>query len=127
MLEIDNKEQGILRKYRLAINGELLEFIPTAKAVDITHEDFEELLDHYDDIELWKKKFPPDSWIIRGVLMINMMDVTIDQSLSSITSNLLIKSADSFENIKKGLRSLFNNNSLETGMVTFQEYELMPL
>ena len=127
MLEIDNKEQGILRTYRLAINGELLEFIPTAKAVDITQEDFEELLDHYDDIELWKKKFPPDSWIIRGVLMINMMDVTIDQSLSSITSNLLIKSADSFENIKKGLRSLFNNNSLETGMCTFQENELMPI
>ena len=127
MLEIDNKEQGIIRTYRLAINGELVEFIPTDKAVDITQEDFEELLDHHDDIELWKKKFPPDSWIMRGILMINMMDVTIDQSLSTITSNLLIKSADSFENIKNGLRSLFNNSSLETGMVTFQDNELTPL
>ena len=59
--------------------------------------------------------------------MINMMDVMVDQALSAITSNLLIKSTDSFENIKKGLRSLFNNSSLETGMVTFQENELTPL
>ena len=127
MIEVKDKKQEIIRTYRLAINGDMIEYIPTDKAVDITQKDYEELLDNYDDIELWKKKFPPDSWIMRGLLIINMMDVTIDQSLSSITENLLNRSSDSFNNIKKGLRSLFNNNSLETGMVTFEENELMPI
>ena len=127
MIELEDKKQNIQRTYRLAINGELIEFIPTEKAVDISKEDFEELLDNYDNIELWKEKFPPNSWIMRGLLMINMMDITIDQSLSNITSNLLHKSADSFVNIKKGLRSLFSNNSLESGLVVFKENELSPV
>ncbi len=127
LIEVENKEQGILRTYRMAINGDLIEHIPTKKAVDITRKDFEELLDNSEDIELWKKKFPPDSWIMRGVFLVNMMDVTIDQSLAKITSNLLNRSSDSFKNINRGLRSLFNNNSLETGMVIFQENELMPV
>ncbi|RLD22317.1 MAG: GAF domain-containing protein, partial [Bacteroidetes bacterium] len=127
LIEVENKEQEVMRTYRMTINGDLIEHIPTDKAVDITRKDFEELLDNYNDIELWKKKFPPNSWIMRGVFIVNLVDVTIDQSLSTITSNLLNRPSDSFENIKKGLRSLFNNNCIETGMVTFQENELMPV
>ena len=127
LIEVEIKEQEILHTYRMNINGDLIEHIPTNKAIDITQKDYEELLDNADDIELWKKKFPPNSWIMRGVFIVNMVDVTIDQSLSNITSNLLNRSVDSFENIKKGLRSLFNNNHLEMGMVTFQENELAPI
>ncbi|RLD22575.1 MAG: GAF domain-containing protein [Bacteroidetes bacterium] len=111
----------------MTINGDLIEHIPTDKAVDITRKDFEELLDNYNDIELWKKKFPPNSWIMRGVFIVNLVDVTIDQSLSTITSNLLNRSVDSFNNIRRGIRSLFNNNCIEIGMITFEENELVPI
>jgi len=127
LIEVENKEQKILRTFRMAINGDLMTHIPTDKAVNITQKDFEELLDNYNDFDLWKKKFPPNSWIMKGVLLVNLMDVTIDQSLSSITSNLLNRTNNSFINIKKGLRSLFNINSIEAGMVTFDENELMPV
>ena len=46
LIEIENKEQDILRTYRMAINGDLIEHIPTKKAVDITQKDFEELPPH---------------------------------------------------------------------------------
>lgn len=126
-IEVENKEQEILRTYRMTINGDLTEHIPTNKAIEIKQKDYEELLDNHDDIDLWKKKFPPNSWTMQGVFVINMVDVTIDHSLSSITSNLLNRSSDSFDNIKKGMRSLFNNKFLETGMITFQENELLPV
>lgn len=126
MIQIDGGT-GELRTYRLAINADLVEYIPTDKTIDITQEDFEELLDSRDNIELWKKKFPPNSWVMRGILMVNMMDVTIDQSVSTITSNLLIKSTDSFDNIRNGVRSLYGNNSIEMGMITFQDNELAPV
>jgi hypothetical protein len=127
MIQIDNNGKKELRTYRIAMNADMVEYVPTDKAIDITKEDFEELLNSQENIALWKEKFPPNSWIMRGVLMINMMDVTIDQSISNITSNLLIKSADSFENIRNGLRSLFGNSSIEVGMITFNQNELAPV
>jgi len=126
-VELLNKGQGLVHSYMLGINADMIEFIPTKKAVDITKEDFEELVDNFGDIDVWKKKFPPNSWIMRGVGMINLMDSTIDQSMASITSNLLIKTKDSFEKIKKGLRSLFSNPRLEIGVVILDQNNLVSI
>ena len=35
--------------------------IATDKAKPITQEDFDELLDNFENIDLWKEKFPPNS------------------------------------------------------------------
>lgn len=126
-VELLNKDQGLVRSYMMGINADMIEFVPTKKAVDITKEDFEELVDNFGDIDIWKKKFPPNSWIMRGVGMINLMDSTIDQSVASITSNLLIKTKDSFEKIQNGLKSLFNNPKLEIGVVTFDQNNLVSI
>ncbi len=126
MLETTGKN-GIKRTYRMAVNVDMIEFEPTDKAIDITENDFESLLDNPDNIDFWKEKFPPNSWIMRGFSLINLMDVTIDQSLASITSNLLIKTSDSFENIRKGMKNLFNNPLLEVGVITLDYDELIPI
>ena len=99
--EMEDPKTGIKRYYRMAFNGDLMEMIPTENTRHITEEDYVELLDNFDNIDLWKEKFPPYSWVMRGIGVMNLMDVTMDQSLASITSNLMIKSPDSFEKIKK--------------------------
>ena len=43
-VEIFNKDQGLMRTYKMGINADLTEFTPTAQAVDIKAEDFEELV-----------------------------------------------------------------------------------
>ncbi len=126
-LEIFNKDQGLLRTYKMLINADMCEFIPTKKAVDITREDFEELIDNFGDIKLWKKKFPPNSWIMRGVNMINLVDVTSDNSIETITSNLLVKTADSFEKIQNGIRSLLNNKNIDIGVLTLNGDRMVPI
>ncbi|MEO1052435.1 MAG: GAF domain-containing protein [Bacteroidota bacterium] len=126
-LEILNKDQGLTRTYKLLINADMSEFIPTDTAKEITKEDFEELIDNFGDMALWKDKFPPNSWIMRGVNIINLVDVTVDQSLDNITSNLLVKTSDSFENIKNGMRSLLNNAKLEIGVLIMEDNHLVPL
>ncbi len=126
-VEIFNKNQGLMRAYKMGINADMSEFIPTEKAVDITPEDFEELVDNFGDIKIWKKKFPPNSWTMRGVNIINLMDITSDQSLASITSNLLVKSSDTFEKIQSGIRSLLNNPELEIGVLTLDKNRLVPM
>ena len=127
MVEIEDKNNETKKMYRMAFNADLMEFVPTEKSIEITEEDFYELLDNFENIDFWKQKFPPNSWIMRGIGVINLMDVTVDESHATITSNLLIKSKDSFENIRKGIRNLFSSNTIEVGMVTFNENELVPV
>lgn len=126
-LEIENKAQGFKRVYKLLINADLSEFIPTEKAVQITEKDFEELVDNFDDMELWKKKFPPNSWIMRGINIVNLVDVTADQSIGNITSNLLVKSGDTFENIQQSIRKMLNNKNLSIGIVSYENDTLHPI
>lgn len=126
-LEIFNKDQGLMRTYKMLINADMCEFIPTKRAKKITHKDFEELMDHFDDIKVWKKKFPPNSWIMRGVNIINLIDVTLDQSLSSMTSNLLVKSTDTFAKIQSSFRGVLNNPRINIGVITLDNNNLVTL
>ncbi len=126
-IEIFDKNQNLTRVYKLLINADLMEFTPTEKAVEITREDYEELIDNFGDIELWKRKFPPNSWIMRGVCILNMVDITLNNSFDTITSNLLVKSADTFERIRSGIRSLLGNAELEIGVLILDNNKLQTL
>lgn len=126
-LEIENKAQGFKRVYKLLINADLSEFIPTDKAVMITEKDYHELIDNFDNMKLWKEKFPPDSWIMRGVNIVNMVDVTADQSIGNITSNLLVKSDNAFENIQQSIRRMLGNKDLSIGIVSYENDMLVPV
>ena len=117
-IEVFNKNLGFHRSYQMAINVDLIQFEPTENAVDITREDFELLVDNHNDIKLWKEKFPPNSWIMKGITIINLMDITNRESISKITSNLLLKSEESMKNIREGMRSLFTDPDLRSGVVT---------
>ncbi len=120
LVDIYNKKLDTTRTYRLAMNGDLFEMLPTDRSKDITREDYLELLDNFDDINLWREKFPPDSWIMRGIGITNLMDVTIDNSIAKITSNLLSTSVNATEKIYDGLRSLFGIRDLDIGFVAYQ-------
>ncbi|MDN5202435.1 GAF domain-containing protein [Fulvivirgaceae bacterium BMA10] len=124
-LDVLNKDDGLVHSYKMGINADMIEFVPTEKALDITQEDCEELVDNFGNIEIWKKKFPPNSWIMRGISIANLMDTTVDQSMASITSNLLLKTTDSFEKIQTAIRSMFGNHKLEIGVLTLDQMNLV--
>lgn len=119
LIEIPDTNTNVIRTYRLTFNADMIEMIPTERAPEVSYEDYLELLDNFEDIALWKKKFPPESWIMRGLGMANLVDVTPDAALSSITSSLIIKTQASFENIEQSLRRLFNMHDLQSGFITY--------
>ena len=125
-LEIFDKNQQLKRTYKMLINADMCEFIPTDKAVDITRADYEELINDIGNIQLWKEKFPPNSWIMRGVNVLSFVDVTFDQSVSKMTSNLLIKSSDTFDKIQWGIRKLLNNAEASIGVLHHEKDQLIP-
>src|SRR5690606_13573369 len=81
--------QGMVRNYRMFYNADFVEIQKTAKAKDISEDDINELLESFEDISVWKEKFPPESWIFNGFVIATLTDVTMDVSISDFKTNLL--------------------------------------
>ncbi len=117
--DIPDKNSGITRHYKAAFNGDFLEVIPTEKAPKITKEDYKELLDNFDNVAIWKKKFPPNSYIMKGFGIMNLFDVTADETIASISNNLLKNNENLLEEVRKNLREFFNIPDLMLGFSVF--------
>ncbi len=87
--DIPDINTGITRHYRAAFNGDFGEIHPTENAPKITEEDIKILLDNFDNIDIWKEKFPPNSYVYKGFGIMNLFDVTTDETISNIRTNLL--------------------------------------
>ncbi|WP_400076446.1 GAF domain-containing protein [Winogradskyella sp. R77965] len=118
---------GITRYYKILYNADFTEIIPRDNAPKITKEDYEELLDNFENIELWKEKFPPNSYDFKGFVISNIFDVTDDQSISNIKSSLIGEDKRKDESFMQGFyeifRSLFGFKSLEVGFSIYNEEE----
>jgi len=116
-------EKGIVKHYRILYNADFMEVEPTEKAKDLTKIDIEELLDNYDNIELWKEKIPPNSFISKGFIISNIFDVTAEHSISEIKSSLIANDKRAKKNFMEDLgetfRSFFNIKDITAGFVTF--------
>lgn len=121
LVDIPIEKGGMVRTYRLLMNGDLLEILPTEKSIPITHEDYLELISDFDNISLWKKKFPPNSWIMKGVGMVNLFDVTMDQSISKITSRLLTNSLGNLDELLEDMKKFLAINQLSMGFLASGE------
>lgn len=115
---------GVNHTYRILYNGDFVDLIKTEKAKDITQEDVEELLDGFDNIDLWKEKFPPGSWIFKGFVIANLFDVTLDSSISDFKSRLLQNNPESglsTNNFDTIFKSIFQTQDLKIGFSEFNE------
>ena len=120
-------ENGILRFYKILYNADFTEIIPTDKAKKITQEDYDELLDNYENIDLWKEKFPPNSYIFKGFVISNIFDVTDDQSISNIKSSLIgddkRKTEGFMDDFHEIFRSLLGLKDIQVGFSIYNGEE----
>ncbi|RZS90517.1 GAF domain-containing protein [Aquimarina brevivitae] len=124
---------GIIRHYRILYNGDFIDINKTDQAPDINDSDVAELLDNFDNIELWKEKFPPKSYTFKGIVIANLFDVTADFSISEFKTNLLkYEKGDShfIEEFEKIFRAIFNLPQLKIGYASYIEedkaFEVVP-
>lgn len=122
--EIPNAD-GILRTYKILYNIDFTDIIPTERAPKITENDFNELLEAFDDIQLWKQKFPPNSYIFKGFVINNVFDVTDDTAVSDIKSSLLESNKRQethfVKNLEKTFESMFNIKNIKVGFMIYNE------
>tara|TARA_R110002072_G_scaffold1380_5_gene11621 strand:- start:10265 stop:12649 length:2385 start_codon:yes stop_codon:yes gene_type:complete len=118
--DIPDVTTKIKKHYRAAFNGDFLEIFPTENAPEITENDYRELLDNFDNIDIWKEKFPPNSYILKGFGIMNLFDVTTDETISSIRKNLLKSGDNVVEELQENLREFYNINDLMLGFSLFK-------
>ncbi|AEM70011.1 hypothetical protein Murru_0964 [Allomuricauda ruestringensis DSM 13258] len=110
---------GVMRRYRILYNADFMEIIPTEKAKEITQDDVDELLDSFYNLDLWKEKIPPNSFIAKGFVISNMFDVTAEHSVSEIKSTLIGRAQrgkETFmESFEDTFRSFFNLSDIKVG------------
>ena len=115
---------GIEKSYKVMFNADFVSIEKTDAAKEITQDDLDELLESFDDIAVWKEKFPPNSWKFNGFIITNLFDATLDASISDFKTNLLRNVAieDSESNEFEGIfRSIFNINTIKVGFSTFND------
>lgn len=123
---VPNQADGNSNYYRGAFNADLMEISPTEKAIEITDDIFQELLDNYEDLSIWKKYFPEKSWEVRGLGLVNLMDVSTDQFLNLITNALLEGQPEGIEVVKYNIERLLNAKDLEISFVASENEMFCP-
>lgn len=113
--DIPDNTTGTMKYYRAAFNGDFSEITATENAPKLTEKDFKELLNNYDNIDLWKEKFPPNSYIFKGFGLINLFDVTAEEMISSIKANLLEGEDDLIVKLQSNLRDFYSIKDLKLG------------
>jgi len=119
-------EEGVEKHYRILYNADFMEIIPTENSVHLTQDDIDLLIDNYNDIDLWKSKFPPGSWTLKGFGIVSLFDATTESAISNLKSNLLkpdtktVASNDIIENIFK---SIFKVSHLKVGFIIYNPEE----
>ncbi|WP_077401206.1 GAF domain-containing protein [Cellulophaga omnivescoria] len=116
--EIPDKN-GVMRHYRILYNADFIDITPNENAKKLTQADVDELLENFDDLELWKQKIPPNSFTSKGFVISNMFDVTAEHSISEIKSSLISsdKRGSEFfmEDFQNTFKSLFGLPNLKVG------------
>ena len=117
--DIPDKTTGTMKYYRASFNADFSEITPTKNAPILTEDDFKELLNNFGNIELWKEKFPKDSYIFKGFGIVSLFDVTSEEMLSSIKENLLAGGENLIPKLQSNLRDFYSIKDLKLGFSIF--------
>ncbi|HEX8530865.1 MAG TPA: GAF domain-containing protein, partial [Cytophagales bacterium] len=111
---------GITRHYRILYNGDFLEILPTEQAPALTAADIERLVNSYDDLPLWREKFPPGSWVLKGFALMTLVDATVENAISILKEKFLGLTARDFQqSIASVFQSIFRFPDIQIGFTLY--------
>ncbi len=113
---------GVIRHYRILYNADFLDILPTEHTVALSEADIDLLIDNYDNIELWKEKFPPESWVLKGFAIMTLYDATVENAVSIFKEKLLDFNTPNFnQSITSIFRSIYRIPDLRIGFSLFNQ------
>jgi hypothetical protein len=118
---------GIIKHYRILYNAEFLDIVPTEKFTPLTAADIDQLINNFEDIDLWRQKFPKESWMMRGFAIMTLYDATVENAVSILKEKLLGINAHGFkESIESIFRSIYQIPDIQIGFTAFKDGDFGP-
>jgi hypothetical protein len=124
-VSITNKN-GEKKRYRVVFNADFLDIYPNKSAIEITDDILDELLRNANNIEIWKKYFPKDSWTIEGFGIITLIDTSLDERIDDFKTHLIEPNNESFQYLIEDIRRIFNNPDLQLGSYNVEHNRIIP-
>lgn len=116
---------GVVKHYRILYNADFLRPVPTPYSRSISHVDIDLLVDNYDNLDIWKQLFPPGSWDLKGFALVSLVDVTVENALSTLKSDMSgpLHLPDVYDSLTSVFRSTFDINDLRIGFTFYDSNE----
>lgn len=111
---------GRIGHYRMAMNADFMQIYPRNEAPEITTEDYNKLIDNFTDIDLWKSKFPENTWVFSGFMLMNLMDVSVDKIIENISADLLNGGPEGLLKLEANMIDLLRIPDLNISFVSLQ-------
>ncbi|NHN27292.1 GAF domain-containing protein [Flavobacterium jejuense] len=126
--DIPNSD-GIVEHYRILYNADFVEIFPTDKSIQLSQEIIKNLIDNYEDLDLWKKYFPKESWILKGFVIATLVNVTTEHAISKLKTTLIKsdfkkKDLENINAVQTIFRSIFKIADLRIGFTKFNSEEM---
>lgn len=121
--DIPNK-YGIMKHYKITVNSDFTDIYPQEDTQIPDLDTVEMLLENMDDISLWKKHFPPKSWVMCGFAIISLVDCTSEVALSDLKSTMIeidIENPQPNENLLEIFKSYFDVPDLNFGLMIYNK------
>ncbi|KIC62728.1 hypothetical protein [Chryseobacterium taiwanense] len=115
---------GNYKTYRILYNADFIDVIPTSRAYNLQDVDIARLIDNYDDIDLWKKMFPPKSYVLSGFAIINLVDVTVESAVSTFKESFIGNRTEHLiEQTETIINTIFKVSNLRCGLLLYKKEE----
>ncbi|MBF4984835.1 GAF domain-containing protein [Nonlabens mediterrranea] len=120
-------QKGYLRTYRITYIADFVEVALKDEKYRLSDKCIKELLRNPDDKELWKSKFPKNSYTFKGFGIISLTDVTMDNAISDLKTvllgNLGEKSNHETEKVENIFKQMFNMDDLQVGFTVYNNID----
>ncbi len=118
-LDIPDETTRSTKHFRLVTDPGFSEIVPGKNVPEITGEDYKNLIDNIDNVEFWKEKFPPESYLFKGFTLFYFYDFTDDQAFLDLRDNLHTNKDDEIKTIEKSLQKFLRIEDLKLGYSVF--------
>ena len=114
-------QTGLERYYRILFDGRFVEIKSVAAPPVLDKAHLHRLTANPTDLQLWFELLPPAAFELHGFVVLNAVDVTDQEILSSVKNDLLEKDAltatEKFQRLQTRLRVLLQRPALQVGLV----------
>ncbi|GAA4304414.1 GAF domain-containing protein [Nibribacter koreensis] len=122
---VPDYQLGLYRHFNVEINTQFLEINALHTLPELAESDIQFLLDNIRDMDTWMQALPPELFEISGFYTLHLVDVTVQEVLSSLKNDLLERDVmlapDRFEQLQEKVRIFFKRPHLQLGVAAFHK------